>query len=326
MNIVLMPVSLISIIAICMMIGILIISQIKKIMMTYSIIIANFFTFIITMIFYEEIIFGYSNGIFQYAGLAFRPIYLSIEFSPQLYTLFTSIFIHSGPMHFIGNMFIFFFIGTAFEQRIGWKKFTIIYILGGFCGTLTHSLLNLQSVIPLVGASGAIFAIMGAFAFAYPKDEVVMPVPIGILMVIRRVKVIYAVLLFAALETIVVILEVQDTTAHFAHLGGLIGGVILAVFLIRGKETHTELGKTIYYDSYSKQKPIEIDLSRLKKFVNTPELDEIFRKIENETVPQVRETWIEHFIKKSTCPRCKNQLNYFDKKIWCDKCGYKTNY
>ena len=211
----------------------LIFTYAKKLMMTYGLIIANFIVFILTVIFQQEIIFGIENGVFQYAGLSFRPIYLQIEYSPQLYTLFTSMFIHSGFAHIFGNMLVFFFIGMAFEQRIGWKKFLIIYLITGICGTITHSLLNLGSAIPLVGASGAIFGIMGAFASSYPRDEVVMPIPLGIIMVFRRIKVIYAVILFAALETFIVFMDVQDNTAHFAHLGGLVSGAILAAIFLK---------------------------------------------------------------------------------------------
>jgi hypothetical protein len=226
-------------------------------------------------------------------------------------------------------MFIFFFIGIAFEQRIGWKNFLIIYLITGICGTLTHSFLNLDSAIPLIGASGAIFGIMGAFAFSYPSDEVVMPIPVGI-MLITRIKVMYAVILFAAMETIIVWYEstvgIQSETAHFAHIGGLIGGFILAALLIRNKKTHTKQGKTIYYDSYTSQKPVKIDFSKLEKLALTPELKEMLERIETETVPQVRDIWLEHFFEKTKCPKCNKPLNHFEKKIWCENCGFNNSY
>ena len=178
----------------------------------------------------------------------------------------------------------------------------------------------------LIGASGAIFGIMGAFAFSYPRDEVVMPIPLGIIMVLRRIKVIYAVLLFAIIETIVVMLDVQDTTAHFAHIGGLIGGVILAAILIRGGKTHTKEGRTIYYDSYSSQKTRKINMSHLRKLATTPELNEMLHKIEKETVPQVKDIWLEHFFEKTKCSKCGRKLNHLDGKIWCEDCGFKTDY
>jgi hypothetical protein len=235
-------------------------------------------------------------------------------------------FVHGGPIHIFGNMIVLFFVGVAFEDRIGPKKFLIIYILTGFCGTLAHSFLNLGSEIPLIGASGAIFGIMGAFAVSYPRDEVVMPIPLGFFMILRRIKVIYAVLIFAVLETVIVFLDVQDSTAHFAHIGGLIGGFVLAAILLRGRRTHTKEGKTIYYDSSIPQKPDNIDFSKLDELANTAELKETLKKIKNESVPQVRDIWLEHFFEKARCPKCKNILNHFDRKIWCEKCGFRTKY
>jgi membrane associated rhomboid family serine protease len=324
MDIVVLEIDPVSIIAICIMIGTLVFAYIKKWMMTYALIVANFIVFIFTILFYYPPPYDeFSILIYE---LGFRPEYLSFQHIPQIYTLFTSMFIHGGFAHIFGNMLIFFFIGLPFERRIGWKNFLIIYLLTGVCGTLTHSLLNLGSPTVLIGASGAIFGIMGAFAFAYPRDEVVMPIGIGI-MFLTRIKVIYAVIFFAAVETFIVWLDVKDTTAHFAHLGGLIGGVILAALLIRGKSREVETSKqTIYYDSYNPPKTPKIDFSNLKKLATSPELKEELKSIERETVPQVRDVWLEHFLEKTKCPKCGKSLNHFDKKIWCENCDFKTNY
>ncbi|MBN2065697.1 MAG: rhomboid family intramembrane serine protease [Candidatus Thermoplasmatota archaeon] len=323
MELTVIPIEPISVIAIVIMAGTLVVAYLKKWMMAYALIIANVIVFILTLLFQYQTPFG--NISMLVVDLGFRPGYLSVEQIPQLYTLFTSMFIHGGFLHLFGNMFIFFFIGTAFEQRVGWKNFIIIYLLAGICGTLTHSLVNLGSVTVLIGASGAIFGIMGAFAFSYPRDEVVMPVPIGI-MLIMRIKVIYAVILFAAFETIIVYVGVEDTTAHFAHLGGLIGGFILAALLLRKRKTHTTQGQTIYYDSFAPHQGKKIDFSSLQKLATTPELQQMLKKIEAETIPQNRDIWIEHFLEKTVCPKCKNPLNHFDRKIWCEHCGHKTTY
>jgi len=324
MDIILLPQHWASILCIFIMIGALLIGAFKKLYMTYVLIVSNIVIFIITWIFYNEIVFGFENRLPTYAGLGFRAIYLTPKYSPQIYTLFTSMFIHSGFAHIFGNMIVFFFIGLPFEQRVGWKKFLIIYLITGICGALTHSVLNLGSVVPLIGASGAIFGIMGAFAFAYPRDEVVMPIGIGI-MFLTKIKVMYAVLFFAAFETFVVWLDVEDTTAHFAHLGGLISGFILAILLIK-KKTHTKKGQTIYYDSYAPLAPSKIDFSKLRKIANTSELKEMLNRVESETVPQVRDVWLEHFFEKAICPKCKNPLNHFDGKVWCEFCGFRTSY
>jgi len=326
MDIALFPQHWIAILCILIMIGALIIAYIKKLMLTYTLIIVNIIIFIITLFFENEIISTQWPIFSDYPGLGFRSIYLTPEYFPQLYTLFTSMFIHGGFAHIFGNMFVFFFVGTALEERIGLKRFMIIYLIAGVCGSITQAILNLNSFITMIGASGAIFGVMGALAYAYPRDKIVMPIGIGI-MFITRIKVIYAVLFFAAIETIIVYLDVQDTTAHFAHLGGLLGGFILGAILIKKvKKSDTGSFETIYYDSNVPPRPEEINFSNLKELASTPELKEMLKKIENENVRQVRDIWLEHFFDKAVCPKCKNNLNHFDKRVWCEKCGFKTSY
>lgn len=324
MGMIFLPLSLISVVAICIMIGALVVAYFKKWMMTYAILIANFVVFILTLVFQEKIYGQLVSTII--VDLGFRPIYLSLDYLPNIYTLFTSTFVHSGFAHIIGNMIVFFFMGMAFEQRIGAKKFLVIYLVTGVCGALTHSLFNLGSSILLVGASGAIFGILGAFAYSYPRDEVVMPIPVGI-MFITRIKVLYAAIIFAAFETFIVWLDIQDTTAHYAHLGGLISGIILAALLIRNKKAERNTSSvTISYDPYNTQKSGKINFSSLKDLATTPELKDMLNRIENETVPQVRDIWLEHFVEKIRCPKCKKKLNHFGNEIWCENCGFKTSH
>ena len=328
MDLIVLPQHWSAILCILIMVGVIVFAVVKKWMMVYGLIIANLIVFVVTLIFENQIVYGLSSGSFVYAGLGFRSIYLNVELSPQLYTLFTSMFIHGGFVHIFGNMLVLFFVGVPFEERVGWKKFLLIYLLTGIIGALTHSALNPNSPIPLIGASGAIFGIMGAFAFSYPRDEVVMPIPVGFFMVIRRIKVVYAVLIFAAFETFIVFLGVQDNTAHLAHLGGLLGGFLLAALLIRKRDKDISSAgfQTTYYDSYIPEKPKRFDYSNLRSLATTPELRDVLKRIENETVPQVREIWLEHFVEKTRCPRCGGPLYHFNHKIWCEKCGFKIKY
>jgi membrane associated rhomboid family serine protease len=316
MEIVFLQPSLISLVAIAIMIVTLVVAALKKISITYSIIIANFFVFIVSLFFRNQII----------TELGFRPIYLSLELFPNIYTLFTSMFVHSDFLHILGNMFVFFFMGIAFEQRIGPKKFLLIYLITGVCGALTHSLLNTGSMVPLVGASGAIFGILGAFAYAYPRDEIVMPVPIGI-MFIMRIKVIYATIIFAIFETVIVMLSVSDNTAHFAHLGGLASGVLLAAVLIGKREEKTKhTNNPGPLDYMQIKKSDSINFSHLTKLVQTPEQKKILQRIEKENVLQARDMWLEHFLEKVTCPICNKPLNHLNRKIWCEQNHFQTDY
>lgn len=318
--------SMLSLICICIIIGAIVFAYYKKFMMTYALLIANFIIFVITII-DPRVIYE----------LGFRPMYLSLEYLPQLYTLFTSMFLHGGFMHIIGNMIIFLFMGMAFEQRIGWKNLLVIYLITGVCGALTHSILSFLDPTSspstvLIGASGAIFGILGAFAYSYPRDEVVMPIPLGIIMVFRRIKVIYAALIFAAMETIIVWWEtqsgIQSNTAHFAHLGGLLSGVILAAFIIgkQGEKTKQYQATAVYSDLSTIPNKKKIDFSTLRKLAITPELREMLNRIENETVMQVRDIWLEHFLEKTTCPICSKPLNHSKRKIWCEDDHIRMEY
>ena len=93
--------------------------------------------------------------------------------------LVTHMFLHAGWMHLIGNMFFFFAFGVAMERRFGWKAFTFLYLAGGIfaavCEAASHSTLHhALPTVPMVGASGAIAAVMGAFLRSYPKSKIKM--------------------------------------------------------------------------------------------------------------------------------------------------------
>lgn len=318
-----------AILCIFIIIGMMIFTIIKKWMITYGLLLTNIAVFIITIIFFREVVTGVNiGGKIYLAGLGFRPIYLVSELFPQIYTLLTSMFIHSGFAHILGNMIALFFVGIALEQRIGWKKFIFIYIISGIIGALVHSasvLLTSSSdyLIPLVGASGAIFGVMGALLYSYPRDEIVMPVPVGFFMIIRRIKVIYAVLIFSLIETIAVFLSTTDNTAHLAHLGGILGGFFLAAIVIgRKRDQKFYPSEEIYYDSFYERKVDEINLSGLKSLAKNAELKEILKKIENENIPHVRDLWIEYFVEKASCPNCKGKLFRMENRIICESCGF----
>jgi len=315
MEIIVLPLSLVSLIAIALMVGTLVVAYVRKIMVTYALLIANLLVFFISLFFSETLI----------TELGFQPAYLSIQYLPELYTLFTSMFVHSGLLHILGNMLVLFFMGIAFEQRIGRKKFIIIYLATGVIATLTFSLVNLDRNILLVGASGAIFGILGAFAYSYPRDEIVMPIPVFILMMIR-IKVIIGVLIFAGIETFFVILGTEDGTAHVAHIGGLVGGVVLAAILVGAQGSR--LKKTEGLAQYDTTIPTSdsIDFSHLQDLARTTEMQKMLQRIEHENVRQVRDIWLEHFLEKTTCPVCSKPLNHFKRTVWCDQDHFKTTY
>lgn len=309
MGLVIFPIETVSIVAICIMIGALVVAYVKKWMMTYVIIITNFVVFILSLAFTREII----------GELAFKPIYLSVEYFPQMYTLFTSMFLHSTYdfFHIIFNVLMFILIAPSFENRIGRNKFLGIYLITGVCAALFHAVIvplisppdSFNPWVGLIGASGAISGILGAYAYAYPRDRVFFPVGFFIM----RIPILLAGIVFIAVQTLFIFIGGDPHVAYLAHIGGFISGVILAALLI-GRQVKKE------------KKPRNINFSNLRELTETHKQAEMLKRIENETVPQVRDVWLEHFLGKTRCPKCGKTLNHLDGKIWCEECSFKTNY
>ena len=265
----------------------------KNVQFSQLIIIANFLVFILAIL-------PEGNSILY--DLGFRASYLNQP--TQIYTLFTSMFIHFDIGHILMNMIVFLLIGTTFETLIGKKRFIIIYFLTGICATLLFSIFHLNEVILLGGASGAIFGILGAFATSYPKTQVFVP-----LFLFIRMPVLFAALLFAGLETLYVLSGVTQGVAHEAHLGGLMTGIVLAGIMIKTKR------------SLSQEK---INFECLDTLVENERGKKILERVKNADVPEVRDAWLSLLFRDLKCPKCGKKL-HCNKNIICD-CGYKTQY
>lgn len=148
-------------------------------------------------------------------------------------TLFTSMFMHGGLMHLGGNMLYLWIFGNNIEDRLGHVKFLLFYLVGGLVAALSHILFDPQSNIPMVGASGAISAVLGAYMLAYPKARVV--VLVWIVMIVRFIRV-PAILMLGIWFAMQIFSFAGETgregggVAWLAHIGGFIAGVIM-IFL-----------------------------------------------------------------------------------------------
>jgi len=178
-------------------------------------------------------IFGYHTFSLQEMGL-FNPI-----------QIFTYMFLHSGTRHIFSNMFGLFMFGPMLESFLGSKRFLILYMVSGVGACLLHGGISLYEIsqisidsaeytimmsIPMVGASGAIFGMLGAFARLFPNTEmIIFPLPIP-------VKAKYLVSLYALFEIFSGVYNVMPGVAHFAHIGGLIFGVLLINYWNKKKD------------------------------------------------------------------------------------------
>lgn len=152
------------------------------------------------------------------------------------FTILTSMFLHGGWMHLIGNMLFLWVFADNIEATIGYPKFILFYLLGGVAATLAHAVLAPESNVPCVGASGAISAVLGAYIVMFPKSQV--KVLFVILLSTFSVPAIYFLGIWIVQQLIAGVgsltVKTMDTTgvAYWAHIGGFVFGV-LAGFLFK---------------------------------------------------------------------------------------------
>ena len=146
----------------------------------------------------------------------------------MVWQFFTFMYVHGGFMHIFFNMFVLMMFGPTIEEVMGNKKYFIFYTLCGLGSGIFHILINGVGSIPLVGASGAIFGVVTAYAILYPRNIIYVyfvPMPAFI-----------AIILIAVIELFSGVSGVQPGIANFGHLGGMIVGFILVKFFGYGKK------------------------------------------------------------------------------------------
>ncbi|PYT25508.1 MAG: rhomboid family intramembrane serine protease [Acidobacteria bacterium] len=151
--------------------------------------------------------------------------------------LLTSMFLHGGWMHIIGNMWFLWIFGDNVEDVMGHGKYLIFYLLCGVAAGMTQVMFNPYSRLPMVGASGAIAGVMGAYLIKFPQSRIVTVVFIFIFLTRIEVPAVLMLLywffiqLFSGFGSIGYSQANQGGTAFFAHIGGFIAGMILVKLL-----------------------------------------------------------------------------------------------
>ncbi len=150
-------------------------------------------------------------------------------------SVLTAMFIHAGWLHLLGNMLFLYVFGNNVEDRLGRFHFLLFYLVGGYIATYAFALLNPSAVTPLVGASGAIAAVLGAYLYLYPKAKVTSLVPFLFFLPLRFPA--WAVLgswFVLQLPSIQHLLgEPTDATvAYVAHVAGFIAGFLYALLVL----------------------------------------------------------------------------------------------
>jgi len=147
-------------------------------------------------------------------------------------TLISSMFIHANFMHILGNMLFLWVFADNVEDRIGHVKFLIFYLVCGIAGSLLHSLTSPDSLVPMVGASGAISGVLGAYILFYPRAKVMTLIPLGFFMRMTYLPSIVFLGIWFLIQLFVGIFSVGAKgggVAYFAHIGGFAAGLLFAL-------------------------------------------------------------------------------------------------
>jgi len=168
----------------------------------------------------------YSYGLIPSVLMGHNQLPEDIYVVPAYLTIFTSMFMHGGFMHIIGNMLYMWIFADNIEDDLGPKKFLVFYILSGIGAAMTQVLIDTHSQIPMVGASGAIGGVLGAYLINHPKARVLVLIPFGFFSQIIKIRALYVLGFWFILQFI----SQGGGVAYAAHIGGFISGVVLILF------------------------------------------------------------------------------------------------
>lgn len=191
------------------------------------------------------------DGIVRYGAVPARL--LADPTLAQIGTLFSSMFLHGGWFHLISNMWALFIFGDNVQDCMGAGRYLLFYLTSGLVAGALHVALQATSILPVIGASGAIAGVMGAYLILFPRARIISLVPIGFLWFVHIPAVVYLGLWFLMqLAQGVFALALLDPSgmaggvAWWSHVGGFVAGALL------GKILHDRAALTCWRpDEYS---------------------------------------------------------------------------
>jgi len=144
--------------------------------------------------------------------------------------LITSMFLHGGWMHLIGNMLYLWIFGDNVEDAMGHVRFAIFYVVCGILAVFSHAITDPISTVPMVGASGAISGVLGAYLLLFPRAQVLVVIPLGFYTRMMYVPAALVLGLWFVMQVLSGGMSVGRTgggVAFFAHVGGFLAGMAL---------------------------------------------------------------------------------------------------
>lgn len=222
---------------------------------TFPLVTLSLITINVLVFFYEGSLgphlekFAFIYGIvpkryFFFSG--FRPTTIMAKYLP----LFTSMFLHGGWLHLIGNMWFLWIFGDNVEDNMGHKRFLLFYLLCGLGAGLCHIYTNPHSTLPTIGASGAISGVMGAYLMLFPHSRIITLIPVFFFFTLIEIPAVFFLLFWFMIQffngafSIMAPACFYQGVAWWAHIGGFICGTIL-IFFFKKKDN-----RRFYPDEY----------------------------------------------------------------------------
>jgi membrane associated rhomboid family serine protease len=183
------------------------------------------------------LVFFFELSLDDYSRDYFINVYGVVPAHLRPVTLFTSMFLHGGWSHIIGNMLFLWAFGRSLEDAMGHTKFLVFYLVCGIAAGITHVVLNSNTTLPTVGASGAIAGVMGAYLIKFPRARIHTLIFLFVFVTTTDIPAAFILIywfitqLFSEYGSIA---QTQVTTggvAYAAHIGGFVTGMLLVQFM-----------------------------------------------------------------------------------------------
>ena len=185
--------------------------------------------------FYQQTLGEAATGfVFTYGAVPEAVSSFRMTDFPAPLTILTSMFLHGGWFHLIGNMLFLWIFGKNIEDQLGHLRFLIFYLICGVLASLAHIMVTPHSSIPMVGASGAIAGVLGAYLIRFPNARILTLIWFGFFIRLVRIPAIFFLGFWFILQLLYGLpsLALRGTggIAFFAHIGGFIAGLLLFPF------------------------------------------------------------------------------------------------
>jgi membrane associated rhomboid family serine protease len=177
------------------------------------------------------LIFFYQNSLDEFSMNEFLHTWAIVPAHLNYVTIVSSMFLHGGWMHLIGNMWFLWIFGDNVEDILGSFQYLLFYLASGILAALAQLPFNGGSEIPILGASGAIAGVMGAYMVKFPKSSITTLIPIGFFF-IRDIPAVWMLGYWMAIQVVSGLFDLGRAmntggVAFFAHVGGFVAGVVL---------------------------------------------------------------------------------------------------